>query len=55
LGEKTRNHMAIFCFSLITPLTNGTLQKPMKRYLEEVYAKNYEVPALECVSPLHPH
>ena len=46
MDEKTRNDLAIFRFSLIAPLTNGTLQKPMREYLEEICAKKYEVPGL---------
>jgi len=44
MDEKTRNEMALFRFSLIAPLVNGTVNGPIKDYLEAVCAKPHQVP-----------
>jgi transposase InsO family protein len=44
MDEKTRNELALFRFSLIAPLVNGTANSPAKDYLEEVCSKPFQVP-----------
>lgn len=44
MDEKQRNEMALFRFSLIAPLVNGTQTGSVKDYLERVCAKAYQVP-----------
>src|SRR5690554_57534 len=44
MDEKTRNELALFKFSLIAPIVNGTLSGSIKDYLEHVCAKTYEIP-----------
>jgi len=44
MDEKTRNEMALFKFSLIAPLINGTVSGSIKDYLEGVCAKTYQIP-----------
>jgi len=44
MDEKTRNEMALFKFSLIAPLINGTATGSIKDYLESVCAKCYQIP-----------
>ena len=46
MDDKTRQRLAIFRFSLIAPLVNGTAGKPAKQYLEEVCSREYDVPGL---------
>ncbi|MDK2894344.1 MAG: putative transposase [Moorella sp. (in: firmicutes)] len=44
MDEKLRNEMALFRFSLIAPLVNGTVSGSVKDYLESVCARSYQVP-----------
>ncbi|MBS3887421.1 MAG: DDE-type integrase/transposase/recombinase [Dethiobacter sp.] len=44
MDEKTRNELALFRFSMIAPLVNGTANSPTKDYLEEVCSKPLQVP-----------
>ena len=44
MDDKLRNESALFKFSLIAPVINGSLNEPLKDYLEKVCAKTYEVP-----------
>jgi len=44
MDEKQRNEMALFRFSLIAPLINGTETGSVKDYLERVCAKAHQVP-----------
>lgn len=51
--EKIRNEIALFKFSLIAPVINGTLTGSIKDYLESVCAKAYQIPGrgLKELSP----
>ena len=44
MDDKLRNEIALFKFSLIAPVINGSLNEPLKEYLEKVCVKTYEVP-----------
>lgn len=44
MDEKTRNELALFRFSLIAPLVNGTVTGNAKDYLERICAKPYQLP-----------
>lgn len=46
MDEKTRNEMALFRFSLIAPLINGTVTGSTKDYLEGICAKPHQVPGV---------
>jgi len=46
MDEKTKTELALFRFSLIAPLVNGSCEKSQKEYLEEICAKRYDVPGL---------
>jgi putative transposase len=51
--EKIRNEIALFKFSLIAPIINGTMTGSIKDYLEGVCAKPYQIPGrgLKELSP----
>jgi len=44
LDDKLQNELALFKFSLIAPIVNGSSTEPVKDYLEKVCAKTYEIP-----------
>ncbi|MGI6597399.1 MAG: DDE-type integrase/transposase/recombinase [bacterium] len=44
MDEKTRDEMALFRFSLIAPLVNGTVTGTTQNYLETISAKTYQTP-----------
>jgi Homeodomain-like domain/Mu transposase, C-terminal len=44
MDDKSRNEMALFKFSLIAPLINGTVTSKTKDYLENICAKTYQIP-----------
>ncbi|MCL6560911.1 MAG: DDE-type integrase/transposase/recombinase, partial [Firmicutes bacterium] len=44
MDEKIRNELALFRFSLIAPLVNGTVTGSAKDYLESICAKPYQLP-----------
>lgn len=44
MDEKIRNELALFRFSLIAPLVNGTVTGSAKDYLERLCAKPYQLP-----------
>lgn len=44
MDDKLRNEIALFKFSLIAPVINGSLNEPLRDYLEKICAKTYEVP-----------
>lgn len=44
MDEKTRTELALFRFSLIAPLVNGSFNGPAKEYFERVSSKTYNVP-----------
>lgn len=46
MDDKQRQELALFRFSLIAPLVNGSLDTSVKEYLETVSAKTYDVPGL---------
>jgi hypothetical protein len=46
MDEKTRNELALFRFSLIAPLVNGTVTGTAKDYLEQVCARPHQVPGM---------
>lgn len=46
MDEKRRLELALFRFSLIAPLVNGSLDTPVHEYLEAVCAKSYDAPGL---------
>jgi len=46
LDDKTRTELALFKFSLIAPLVNGSTEGSVKDYVERVCAKKYDVPGL---------
>ena len=53
MDEKTQNEIALFKFSLIAPIINGTVTGSTKDYLESICAKAYQVPGrgLKELSP----
>lgn len=44
MDEKSRNETALFKFSLIAPIINGTISSTVKDYLENICAKTYQLP-----------
>lgn len=44
MNEKQRTELALFRFSLIAPLVNGSLEGSVQEYLETTCAKTYDVP-----------
>lgn len=46
MDEKQRTELALFRFSLIAPLVNGSLEGSVQEYLETACAKTYDVPGL---------
>lgn len=46
MDKNTKTELALFRFSLIAPLVNGSCEKSQKEYLEEICAKRYDVPGL---------
>ncbi len=46
MDEKRRLDLALFRFSLIAPLVNGSLETSVQEYLDAVCAKAYDVPGL---------
>lgn len=46
MDEKTRLEVALFRFSLIAPLVNGSLEGTVQDYVETVCAKTYDVPGV---------
>jgi putative transposase len=44
MDPKIQTELALFKFSLIAPIINGTVEGPIKSYLENVCAKNYSIP-----------
>jgi transposase InsO family protein len=44
MDDKSRNEMALFKFSLIAPLVNGSATGKTKDYLENICAKTYPMP-----------
>ena len=46
MDEKVRNEFALFRFSLIAPLLNGSVSGSMKEYLESVCARSYQIPGI---------
>ena len=44
MDDKFRNEMALFRFSLIAPIINGTVTGKTKDYLENICAKTYQLP-----------
>lgn len=44
MNEETRTKLALFRFSLIAPLVNGSTDRTAREYLEEICAKPYDVP-----------
>ena len=46
MDDKTKQELALFRFSLIAPLVNGTAGRPAKEYIEEVCSRRYDVPGL---------
>jgi putative transposase len=44
MDQKTQSELALFKFSLIAPIINGTVDGPIKSYLENVCAKDYSIP-----------
>lgn len=46
MDEKIRNELALFRFSLIAPLLNGSVEGSAKDYLESVCARSYQIPGV---------
>lgn len=46
MNDKQRQELALFRFSLIAPLVNGSLDTSVTEYLEKTSAKTYDVPGL---------
>lgn len=46
MDEKVRNELALFRFSLIAPLINGSAEVSTKDYLESVCARSYQIPGV---------
>lgn len=44
MDENLRNELALFKFSLIAPIVNGTITGSVKEYLEKICVKTYEIP-----------
>jgi len=44
MDEKQRTELALFRFSLIAPIVNGSLEGSVQEYLETTCAKTYDVP-----------
>lgn len=44
MDSKSQSELALFKFSLIAPIINGTVEGPIKSYLENVCAKLYSIP-----------
>jgi putative transposase len=44
MDPKIQTELALFKFSLIAPIINGTVEGPIKSYLENVCAKSYSIP-----------
>lgn len=44
MDDKLRNELALFKFSLIAPIVNGSLTESVKEYLEKTCARTYEIP-----------
>jgi hypothetical protein len=44
MDEKVRNERALFKFSLIAPVINGTITGSVRKYLETICAKSYPIP-----------
>jgi transposase InsO family protein len=44
MDEKTRDELALFRFSLIAPLVNGSVTGSLKNYVEGVCARAYQIP-----------
>jgi putative transposase len=44
MDPKIQTELALFKFSLIPPIINGTVEGPIKSYLENVCAKSYSIP-----------
>jgi len=46
VDDKLRNEIALFRFSLIAPLVNGTVKGSTREYLEEICAKPHQIPGV---------
>ncbi len=46
MDDKQRLELALFRFSLIAPLVNGSLETPVGEYLDQACSKTYDVPGL---------
>ncbi len=44
MDEKTRDELALFRFSLIAPIVNGTVTGTAKNYIEGIAARPYQIP-----------
>lgn len=44
MGEKSRDKIALFRFSLIVSVVNGTVTGTAHSYFEEITAKKYQTP-----------
>jgi putative transposase len=53
MDEKTRNELALFRFSLIAPLINGTVTGTAKDYMEKICSRPHQIPGsgLKELSP----
>ena len=43
MEEKTRNELALFRFSLIAPLINGTVTGTAKDYMEKICSRPHQI------------
>ena len=44
MDEKTRDELALFRFSLIAPIVNGTAPGSIKNYIEGISTRSYQIP-----------
>lgn len=54
MDDKLRNEIALFKFSLIAPIINGSVTGKTKDYLEHICAKTYQIPSGDF-KELSPH